>query len=55
MDMSNIFNDEMNRLLAVYERETTSSLRVIKNALKDNGLPLPAEFEKYFMNTSNAR
>lgn len=55
MDMTTICNAEMSRMLAIFEKEATLTLRVIKNALRDNGLPLPTEFEQYFVDASNAR
>lgn len=46
MDMTKIWNDEMNRMLAVFEKEAILSLSVIKN---DDNLDLET-YEDYLSN-----
>lgn len=49
------WEEEMERVLAVFRRETKFSLRNIKTALERKGLPFNARFRAYFLERSADR
>lgn len=49
------WSDEMNQMLAAFDRQAKYSLTNITKALKRNGRSLNAEFKQYFLRASNKR
>ncbi|XP_031619472.1 uncharacterized protein LOC116338402 [Contarinia nasturtii] len=49
------WNDEMNQMLAAFDRQAKCSLANIKKALKREGQTLNANFKQYFLRVSNER
>ncbi|XP_031620459.1 zinc finger and SCAN domain-containing protein 2-like [Contarinia nasturtii] len=56
MNMSSLdWMDEMNKMMATFDRQATQSLRTMRMAFKLNGLTMPADFRNIFLRVSNNR